>query len=242
MKKIICKILIINLIILFFAPCLVLAETQKPETDAGAAIIIHPETDTIVYEKNSHEKMYPASTTKIMTALVAAESGHDLNEKVTVTEEAISSIIEGYSTAHLKAGEEFTLEQLLNVLLIPSANDAANVIAGYIGGSIPEFVNMMNKKAEEIGCTGTHFTSPNGLHDENHYTTAYDLAHIAIRVMKNTALRNIVCKTTYSLPATSVYPYEDRIFTTTNNLLLEDSRLLLPFSNRCKNRIYNSCW
>ena len=223
MKKIFNKILVLSLFVLFLIPCYNFAETTEPDIYCGAAVVIHPKTDTVLYDKNAHQKMYPASTTKIMTALVALESGHDLSEKVTVTENAISSIIEGYSTAHLKAGEQVTLEQLINVLLIPSANDSANVIAEYIGGSIPEFVAMMNKKAEEIGCNNTHFMSPNGLHNENHYTTPYDLAHIAIRAMKNETFRNVVSKTSYSLPATEQYPYEDRIFTSTNNLLLKYS-------------------
>lgn len=230
MNKLFKRILIISLLTILIFPCIVFAEDSQPDIDAGAAIVIHPETDMILYEKNAYKKMYPASTTKIMTALVALESGHDLSEKVKVTENAISSIIEGYSTAHLQAGEEFTLEQLLNVLLIPSANDSANVIAEFIGGSIPEFVEMMNKKALELGCIGTHFSSPNGLHDEKHYTTPYDLAHIAKRAMENKTFKEIVSKKTYSLQPTEQYPSNDRFFTSTNNLILEDSGYYYPYA------------
>ena len=230
MNKLFRKILFISLITILAFPCFSHAETANPEIDAGAAIIIHPETNMIIYEKNAYKKMYPASMTKIMTAVVALDSGHDLSEKVTVTESAISSIVEGYSTAHLKAGEQITLEQLLNILLIPSANDAANVIAEFIGGSISGFAEMMNKKALELGCIGTHFASPNGLHNENHYTTPYDLAQIAKYAMGSKTFREIVSKQTYSLSATSQYPYDDRVFTSTNNLLLSDSDYYYPYA------------
>ena len=221
MNKIFKKIAFLTLLIILSIPCFCYAEDSAPETYAGAAIIIHPKTDMVLYEKNAYAKMYPASTTKIMTAILALESGHDLSEKVTITNSAISSIIEGYSTAHLQEGEQITLEQLINVLLIPSANDAANVIAEFLGGSISGFAEIMNKKALELGCTSTHFTSPNGLHDEDHYTTAYDLAHIAAYAMKNETFRKIVAKPTYTLPATDIYPYDDRVFTNTNNLILK---------------------
>ncbi len=111
------------------------------------------------------------------------------------------------------------MEQLLNVLLIPSANDAANVIAEDIGGSIESFANMMNTKASELGCTNTHFVNANGVHDDNHYSTAYDLALMGRYAMKNENFRKFVSSTRYTLPITNKYEKADRIFVTTNKLL-----------------------
>lgn len=128
----------------------------------------------------------------------------------------------GYSHASLKEGEELTIEQLLNVLLIPSANDAANVLAEHISGSVDEFANLMNEKAKEIGCKNTHFVNPNGVHNSEHVSTAYDLALMGKYAMQKSTFRQIVKKTRYTLPATNKYDKTDRIFNTTNDLLREN--------------------
>ena len=174
-----------------------------------------------MYEKNAYEVKYPASTTKIMTAILALEKCK-LNEMATVSHNAIFSVPLSYSHASLKENEKLTIEQLLNVLLIPSANDAANVIAEHISGSIEDFAVLMNEKAKEIGCKNTHFVNANGIHNESHTTTAYDLALMGKYAMKNQSFRDIVKKTKYTLPATDIYPNNDRIFKTTNELLREN--------------------
>lgn len=126
----------------------------------------------------------------------------------------------GYSHASLQVGEEFTINQLLDVLLIQSANDAANVLAEKISGSISAFADLMNEKALSIGCKNTHFVNPSGIHDENHYSTAYDLSLIGNYAMKNDVFREIVAKTSCFLPTTDKYAQE-RTFATTNSLLVQ---------------------
>ncbi len=197
------------------------ATSDNLSIGSPAAILMDASTGKILYEKNSHEKRFPASTTKIMTAILTVENCN-LTEIATVSHNAVYSIPYGYSHANLVEGEELTIEQLLNVLLIPSANDAAVVLAEHIAGSVENFANMMNERAKELGCTDTHFVNPNGIHDDNHYTTAYDLALMGQYAMKNETIRNIVKKTQCSLPKTNKYNEENRIFNTTNDLLRED--------------------
>ena len=156
---------------------------EADTSEALAACFFDLDTKEVLYAKNVHERMYPASTTKVMTALVALEHG-DLDAQATVSEAAVTFNESGVTTAGLKTGDMLTLRQLLYALLLPSANDAANVIAEQIGGSNEGFVEMMNEKAASIGATNTHFVNPNGLHDEEHYTTAYDLYLIFQEAMK----------------------------------------------------------
>lgn len=179
-------------------------------------------TGKILYEKNAKEKRFPASTTKIMTAILALEH-RSLTDTATVSYDAIFTVPSGYSHANLQLDEVLTIEQLLNVLLIPSANDAANVIAEDIAGSVESFASMMNTKAKEIGCENTNFVNPNGVHDENHYSTAYDLALIGRYAMKNDTFRKLVSTVRYTLPTTNKYDKENRIFVNTNRLINEKS-------------------
>ena len=184
-------------------------------------ILIEEKTGDILYEKNAYEKMYPASTTKILTAILTLENCN-LNEIVTVSQSALDAVPRGYTKANLQAGEQFTVQELLYIMLIPSANDAANVLAEYVSGSIPAFANLMNEKAEKIGLTNSHFTNPSGAQDENLYTTAYDLSLLAKYAMNIETFRNIVHTTTYTVPATTIHPAEDRILHT-SNLLIDSS-------------------
>ena len=124
-------------------------------------------------------------------------------------------------------GEELTVEQLLYVLMVGSSNDAAIVLAEHVSGSQEDFSVLMNKKAQEIGCTDSNFVNPNGVHDENHYSTAHDLALIAKYAMQNDEFRKLVSTTSYKLPATAKYEREDRLFTTTNSLLIVNNNELL---------------
>lgn len=143
-------------------------------SESYAALFFNVDTREVLYAKNIYDRLYPASTTKLMTALLALEHGN-LDSPVTVSQEAITFHENGVSTAKLKAGDSLTVRQLLYALLLPSANDAANVIAEAVGGSVDQFAAMMKEKAQALGATGSHFVNANGLQDENHYTTAYDL-------------------------------------------------------------------
>ena len=167
-----------------------------------AVILIENTTGKTLYEKNSEQKMYPASTTKILTAILAIENS-SLDDLVTVSQTAISNIPSGYSSAYLSVGEEISVDNLLKVLLIHSANDAANVLAEHVSGSIDQFVNLMNEKTQELGCTNTHFVTTNGIHDDNHYTTAKDLSIIARYCMQNPTFRKYVSTPRCTIPATN---------------------------------------
>lgn len=193
------------------------------DINAESALLVEVSTGQILYEKNSKKQMYPASTTKILTGILVIENSN-LSDMVTVSQTALQNIPQGYVTCNLQVGEILSVNDLLHALLIPSANDAAFVLAEYIGGSINEFSNMMNSKALELGCTNTHFVNPNGIHNDNHYSTAYDLYLMADYAMKNETFKNIVCKTKYTLPSTNKYQSEDRVLTTTNELLNKNSR------------------
>ena len=200
----------------------------KPNITAKAAILIDGQTGTVLYEKNSQKQMYPASTTKIMTALVALDAVDkgeiSLEQPLALSEEAFKTLdIDGSSIA-LKVGEAMTLEGLLQGLLVASGNDAAVVIAEGISGTIDQFVARMNEKAKELGLEDTAFANPHGLHQDNHYTTAADMAALAKAAMQNPTFQSIVeCAHIY-LPATNMS--DKRYFINTNNLV---SRMRYPY-------------
>lgn len=194
-------------------------EESVPNVYSPSALIMDYKSGKILYEKNIYEKRYPASLTKVMTAIVVLENCK-LDEVATVSYNAVMTLSSGYVTANLQIGEELTIEQLLYVLMVGSSNDAAIVLAEHISGSVEAFSELMNNKAKEIGCTSTNFVNPNGVHDENHYSTAYDLALMAQYAMKNETFRTLVSTTSYKLPITNKYSKDDRFFTTTNYLLI----------------------
>lgn len=198
-----------------------LATNVKINSEAG--ILVELSTGRILYEKNSTRQMYPASTTKILTAILVLENC-ELTDMVTVRETALANIPNGYVTCNLQVGEELSVKDLLYALMIPSANDAAYVLAEHVAGSVDDFSDMMNNKARELGCTNTHFVNPNGIHDEAHYSTAYDLYLIASYCMKNSTFREIVATTQYTLPATDKYTSEDRVLNTTNDLIKPNTK------------------
>ena len=185
-----------------------------------SAILIESNTGRILYSKDANMKMYPASTTKILTAILTIEKGN-LNDITTVSKNAISVIPSGYSIARLVQGEQMTIHNLLEVLLVHSANDAANVLAEYISGSIDEFVILMNQKLKDLGCNNSHFMNTNGIHNENHYTTAHDLAVLARYCMKNETFKNIVSMSKCEIPATN--KSDKRTYSSTNDSLLSTS-------------------
>jgi len=172
----------------------------------------------ILYEKNADEKLYPASVTKVMTAILVLEHC-SLDEKAEASYDAIMSVPSGYSKANIQVGEELTVGDLLEALLVASANDAANVLAEHVAGSVASFSTMMNTKAVELGCTGTNFVNPNGVQNDNHYTTSHDLALIGHYAMQNETFRQLVTTTTYTLPQTDAYPKSDRILNASNALI-----------------------
>ena len=164
------------------------AAPQPPELDCTAAVLIDPETKQLLYEHNADERRYVASLTKMMTALLVAESGN-LQRTVTVSRTAANV---GETTMNLTAGEEITVEHLLMGTMMTSANDAAVACGEAVSGSLDAFIERMNERAKELGMTGTHFVNPNGLHDDDHYSTAHDMALLAIQVMGRAELRPIV--------------------------------------------------
>ena len=200
-----------------------LAFADELNLNSEAAILVEVSTGRILYEKNSTKQMYPASTTKVLTAILVIENC-ELDEIVTVRESSLSNIPSGYVTCNLQVGEQLSVKDLLYALMIPSANDAAYVLAEYVAGSVEEFSVMMNDKARQLGCKTTHFVNPNGIHEDSHYSSAYDLYLIADYAMKNKFFRSLVATTEYTLPATEKYPNEDRVLETTNELLNENSR------------------
>ena len=186
--------------------------------DAKASLVVETNSGKIIHQDNAEVQNYPASVTKILTAIIVLEKC-ELNDIVTVTKSAISNIPSGYVIAPLLEGEKLKVEDLLYALMLKSSNDAAYVLAEHVGGSEDGFSEMMNKKAKEIGCKNSHFVNPNGIHNDNHYTTAYDMYLIAKYAMKNEKFVKIVSTYQYTLPVTNKYRKNDRIMKNTNNFV-----------------------
>lgn len=178
---------------------------KGPRANSLSAVLMESDTGIVVYNKRMNEKRYPASTTKIMTALLTLENC-DLAEQVTFTQTGINEIYGNNSNIGMQVGEVLTVEQCLYALLLESANEVATQLAEYVGGTVENFVSMMNQRAEELGCTGTHFNNASGLPDENHYTTAYDLALILQACLQNETFVAIDGTYQYELPATNLNP------------------------------------
>ena len=188
---------------------------------AQTALLMDMSSGRVLYSKNLDERVYPASTTKMMTGILALEMGN-MSDSVTATYDALKSITLDDSHMGILIGENLTMEQLVNGMMVYSANDAANVIAIHLAGSMDAFVDIMNQKAQELGMTGTHFVNPCGSHDDNHYTTTRDLAILAKYAMKNEKFREIVKTPVYKIAPTNKYTTE-RILSNTN-LFLGTSR------------------
>ena len=191
---------------------------QGPAIGAQSAILMDAQTGAILYAKGIDEKHYPASTTKIMTCLLAVENS-DLDEMVTFSHEAVFSIEPGSSNIGMDEGESITMNQALHGILILSANEVANAVGEHVAGDAQSFVDMMNAKAAELGCTNTHFMNAHGLHHENHYTTARDLATIAREFFSHDVLANISGMTYCTFEATETQP--DSFSLATKNMLVE---------------------
>lgn len=173
-----------------------------PSVSADSAIVMDASTGTILYSKNIDARQYPASITKIMTTLVALENSA-LDETVVFSQNAVFSIERNSSHIARTTDEELTMEQCLYAIMLESANECANAVAEHIAGSTEAFADMMNAKAAELGCTNTHFVNAHGLHDENHYTSARDMALITQAALKNDTFRQIVGTVKYTLPPTN---------------------------------------
>ena len=198
---------------------------EEPPLDAEAAILVEMNTNQVLYTKNADEKMYPASLTKIMTALLTVEALEDgrisLYDAVTASENCTFDLTDDGSTAGITAGEVMTVSDLLYCTLLASANEACNILAEYISGSISAFVVAMNARAKELGCTGTQFVNTHGLPDDDHYTTARDLSLITHEAAAYQLFMDICDTTTYTISATNLA--QARHLSNTNALVNPES-------------------
>ena len=190
---------------------------QGQDTYAETAVLMEAETGAVLYAKGMNELLYPASITKIMTALLAIENC-SMDEQVTFTEACLADQEPGSGNAGMKVGEILTMKQCLLVLMIKSANDVATQIAVHVGGSVAGFADLMNQRAQQLGCVNTHFVNASGMPDENHYTTAYDMALIFREAIKNELFREIISTLSVTIEPTNMNP-EARSYNTHHALL-----------------------
>lgn len=176
---------------------------QGPDITSAAAVVMEDTTNTILYAKDMDQSLSPAGAVKIMTCLLALENSQ-LTDQVTMTETGVSGVTDGGAHISSQLGEVFTMEQCLYAIMLASANDIALQIAEQIGGSVEAFVEKMNSRAQELGCTNTVFTNPTGLPDDNQHTTAHDLALIMQAAINTDGFRDIASATSYTIPATNV--------------------------------------
>ena len=214
-----CAVLLLSL-----CPSAMAAEDKElPSIDiqAKAALLLDQNTGKIVYAKNEHEELYPASLTKIMTALLvlrAVDEGKlTMDQSITASESAFETLHDDGSSAGIKAGEILTVRQLLQCLLIVSANEAGTILAEAVSGSVSAFVEEMNAEAQALGCENTHFVNPTGLHNPQHYTSAWDLSLIATEALKYPDFLTICDSIKEIIPATNLS--SERVLRTTNYLL-----------------------
>lgn len=196
-----------------------LGGSEKMVDTSKAVFVYERSTGTLIYSYNADQTIYPSSMVKMMTALVALEYG-DPEDVCTVTRSALDSVAIGSVSAGLVRGEEITLKDLLYCMMVASANDASVVIAEHIAGSQAAFIQMMNEKAQELGCTGTHFSNVHGLHDAETYTTARDIAKIVLAGLENEEFKAMFQAATYTVPATN--KSEERTVVTTNYMMSKD--------------------
>ncbi|RHV88104.1 peptidase S11 [Clostridium sp. OF09-36] len=176
------------------------ADIKQPEVAAEGAVLLNAATGEVLYGKNQDQQFYPASITKVMTALVVLEHCN-LNDTVTFSETATTNLESGAVALGVSAGDQLTVEQSLYGLLLKSANEIGNGLAEHVSGSVSAFADLMNAKAKELGCKNTHFVNPHGLNNENHKTTPYDMALILRAAVANDTFRKIDTTTSYEFPA-----------------------------------------
>ena len=181
------------------------------ELTAESGIVMDADTGGILFGKDMHAHKYPASITKVLTALVVLEHCKP-TDKVTLTHDDVYNVDFGSSNAQLEEGDTLTVEDLLNAMLLKSANEAANALACYVAGSREAFADLMNETAIALGCVDSHFTNPSGLFDENHYTSAYDMALIGAEAMKNQDFIEVESHMSYKMPATIRLPEGSTVY------------------------------
>lgn len=223
---------ILSFIFIYFFTCdIINAATEDenlPTLYCNDNILMDAETGNVLFEKNGYSKIYPASTTKVLTAILVLEN-LPLDEKVVASQRAINSVPIGSSVMGIKQGEIFSVENLLYGLILPSGNDAAIVLAEAVSGNVDDFVVLMNSKANEIGCLNTHFSNPHGFYDESHYSTPYDMALILKYAMKYDEFRKIAQTKSWELPITNKTD-TTRILKNNNRLLDEDYSIFYPYA------------
>ncbi len=221
MVKKLVAVFCIVIISLLTVPVLSVSAEEAPKVEAEAAVLIDAHSGNILFQKNAESKLFPASTTKVMTALLTIETIErgelSLDEVLTVSEGMFAELPTDGSKVGLQTDEEMDVDNLLKGLLIASGNDAALLLAERVGGTVEDFVEMMNARAAELGLKNTHYVNPHGLHNEEHYTTASDLAVVAQQAMKHPVFRDIVDIAHIYLDATNLNP--QRYFINTNNLV-----------------------
>lgn len=200
------------------------SSVAKPEIQSEGAVVIDASSGDVLFGKNERSRFYPASTTKLMTAMLVLERA-GLNDTVTFSKTATTNLESGAVTLNLTEGDRLTVEQCLYALMLKSANEVGNALAEHVAGSISGFADLMNEKAAALGCTGTHFVNPHGLNDSSHYTTPYDMALIGRAAFQNETLCKIGTTVSYQIPATKkagartitmghkmVYPNDSRYY------------------------------
>lgn len=198
------------------------SQVKQPEIAAEGAVLFNANTGEFLFGKNEYQRFYPASTTKLMTALLVAENC-GLDETVTFSESATTNLEAGSVTLNLTAGDQLTVRQCLYGLMLRSANEVANGLAEHMAGSVSKFAIRMNEKARALGCSDTNFVNPNGLNDSNHYTTPRDMALIARAAYDNQVVAKVSSTLTYEIPATK--KAQARIITMGHKMLFpKDSR------------------
>lgn len=199
-----------------------------PEVTAQNVYMVNLNTGAVVYEKSADERIYPASLTKLVTMLVAADMITDYSQVITVSDECYDDLVIGSSNMNLQDGEEMSLDDLMYGLALSSANEASNALAIYLCGSIEDFVAKMNEKAKSLGANNTHFVNTHGLHDQEHYTTAKDMSIIAKAAFSNETILKYISSSVHEIPPTNKTT-EKRTLVTTNSLLRKNSEFYYKY-------------
>ena len=221
-KSIISSMTAVAIGVFFCSPMMVRAEDslpQAPEIVGESAVVMDVDSGTVLYEKNAHEQLYPASITKIMTTLLALENS-TMDENVTFSYDSVHKT-EG-SSIWRDVDEVMTMEECIYAMMLNSANECAYAVAEYVGGSYENFIQMMNDRAQALGCSDTHFSNPHGLTEEDHYTSSYDMALIAREAIKNETFRQITGTKRYEIPPTNKHPDEITYLTNHHKMLWEN--------------------
>ena len=199
---------------------------QSADIASDTGILMDADTGTVLFDKGGDQQRYPASITKIMTLLVAVENS-SMDEQVTFTETGVRNVAADSSNINSKVGEVMTMQDCLHALMIISANDAAAQIAEHVGGTEQNFIDMMNQRAAEIGCTNTHFTNSSGLPDENHYSSAKDMALIFREGLKNKDFRSVIGDADYTIQPTNMTS-DKRVMHTHHPMFAPESDIYYP--------------